>query len=118
MKAQDRIYRIEKEFGHLVKDIILVYEDNGYFKLVIYLIDGSNLRVTERWEKNRLARYSYYWLDKKNQLRIGWDNAPHHKEMSTFPYHKHTGTDGTLYPSEQKNLEEVMKKIEDDFKRI
>jgi hypothetical protein len=31
----------------------------------------------------------YYWLTPDNQLKIGWDNAPHHVELENFPHHKH-----------------------------
>jgi len=29
-------------------------------------------------------------MDAQNNLIARWDSAPHHKELSTFPFHKHT----------------------------
>ena len=29
-------------------------------------------------------------MDPANQLIARWDSAPHHREVATFPYHKHT----------------------------
>ena len=28
---------------------------------------------------------------KNGQLIIRWDNAPHHKQIQTYPHHKHLG---------------------------
>jgi hypothetical protein len=28
-------------------------------------------------------------MDKKEKLKIRWDNAPHWESVSTFPHHKH-----------------------------
>ena len=33
--------------------------------------------------------YSYHWQDKNQKLILRWDNSPHHKDVLTFPHHKH-----------------------------
>ncbi|MCC7264944.1 MAG: hypothetical protein IT369_20690 [Candidatus Latescibacteria bacterium] len=58
-----------------------------------------------------LKRYSYYWLTGDNQLRIGWDNAPHHTRLTTFPHHKHVEHQDNLQPSTETTLEEVVEVI-------
>ena len=40
---------------------------------------------------------------------MGWDNAPHHKEVNSFPHHKHLGS--KVEPSNERNLSEVLKFI-------
>src|ERR671935_2719249 len=59
-------------------------------------------------ERDVLERYSYYWLTATNELKIGWDNAPHHTRLATFPYHKHVGRQRHIQPSTETRLEEVM----------
>jgi len=71
-------------------------------------MDGSNLRISEKREKDQLLQYSYYWLDEKNKLLIGWDNAPHHKEISTFPHHKHKQQQTEVCDSNENNLKTVL----------
>lgn len=31
------------------------------------------------------------WKAVENKLIVRWDSAPHHKELASFPFHKHTG---------------------------
>jgi hypothetical protein len=59
-------------------------------------------------ERDVLERYSYYWLTATNELKIGWNNAPHHTGLATFPYHKHVGRQRHIHPSTETRLEEVM----------
>jgi hypothetical protein len=51
---------------------------------------------------------SYYWLNSANKLKVGWDNAPHHTQVESFPHHKHVGKQGDLQFSRETNLDEVM----------
>ena len=37
---------------------------------------------------------------------IGWDNAPYHQSMSTFPHHKHIND--RIEESEERKIEEVL----------
>ncbi len=37
-------------------------------------------------------------LIKENRRVIGWDNAPHHVKVETYPHHFHD-VDGTIKPS-------------------
>jgi hypothetical protein len=60
------------------------------FKATVLLNDGTQLRVSEIFINNALVKYSYYWLTSENSLIRGWDNAPHHKEVATFPHHSHS----------------------------
>ena len=73
--------------------------EDEYLKVVIHLADGSNLRVVEEWEGGALVSYGYYWLTADNRLKIGWDNAPHHAELASFPHHKHVGQQTDRRPS-------------------
>lgn len=111
MLATDRLLEIEEKFGETVLRIVPLEVDEGLLRVILYLRDGANLRVTEQWEAGRMGRYSYYWLTQNNELRIGWDNAPHHTHLESFPHHKHVGRQDNLQPSSERCLEDVMEVI-------
>jgi len=109
MLAAERLFEIEEAFGENVQGIVPLELDGETLRLILYLKNGTNLRVTEQWHGKTLKRYSYYWLTSANELKIGWDNAPHHTQLENFPHHhKHVGRRGNLYPSSETCLEKVM----------
>ncbi|MBF0101085.1 MAG: hypothetical protein HQK77_09285 [Desulfobacterales bacterium] len=111
MTAIDRLLEIEEKFGESVHRIVPIELDESTLRVIIYLKDGSNLRVVEQWEARNLVRYSYYWLTFDNMLKIGWDNAPHHRHMENFPHHKHVARQKNLQASAEKCLEDIMEVI-------
>jgi len=111
MRAADRLLEIEEKFGTALRRIVPTELDGATLRVILYLKDGSNLRVAEQWESGYLKRYSYYWLTSGNELKIGWDNAPHHRHVESFPHHKHVQSHNNLQPSSETCLEEVMKVI-------
>jgi len=108
MLAIERLIEIELLCSGKAHHIEVIESDGEYLKIVIYFNDDSNLRVAELWEKDKLAKYSYYWLSSNQELKIGWDNAPHHKKVETFPHHMHTGDKRVISSSSQNRLEDVM----------
>jgi hypothetical protein len=106
--AIERLLEIEDSFGKRVEKIVPLELDGETLRTIIYLKDGTNLRVTEQWERRKLKRYSFYWLSAADRLKIGWDNAPHHTRLKTHPHHKHVGNQKNLKPSAETSLEEVM----------
>ena len=58
----------------------------------------------------RRPKYRFNLSDSKGKLIFRYDNAPHHKEISTHPHHKHLGTQ--VKPSEEIGLAEVISEIE------
>lgn len=108
MLATERLLEIEETFADQVARIVVLELDGETLRLILYLKDGANLRVAEQWSDDKLKRYSYYWLTRENQLRIGWDNAPHHTKLSTFPHHQHVSGQPTPKASMQTSLADVM----------
>jgi hypothetical protein len=108
MLATERLLEIRERFAPIVQRLVVIELDDEMLQLIFYLQDGTNLRVSEQWEGVTLKRYSYYWLTSKNDLKIGWDNAPHHTRLESFPHHKHVGERGDLHPSFETCLEDVM----------
>ena len=89
------IQSLAKNFTGIVQAIedIEIVEKEAVRKLKcsLRLFDGTMLKVREIWLQDKMLAYSYYWLRSDESLIIGWDNAPHHKSISTFPDHKHVG---------------------------
>jgi hypothetical protein len=108
MQATERLIQIEETFGEKVQSIVPLELDGETLRLIFYLKDGTNLRVTEQWHERVLRRYAYYWLTSADELKIGWDNAPHHARLDNFPHHKHVGRKENLQPSFETCLEDVM----------
>ena len=111
MQAIERILEIEAAFGEKIQRLVPLELDGESLRLILYLKDGTNLRVTEQWSEKTLKRYNYYWLTSANKLKIGWDNAPHHTHLANFPDHKHVEGRENLEPSSETSLEAVMESI-------
>jgi len=111
MLATERLLEIEEICRGKVDRIVSLELDAETLRLIVYLNDGTNLRVAEQWNGTSLERYSYYWLTSENRLKIGWDNAPHHTHISTFPHHKHVENQRNIQPSDQTCLEDVIENV-------
>jgi hypothetical protein len=57
-------------------------------------------------------KYSYQWMDSAFALKIRWNNAFHHRHITTFPNHKHIGDENLVEASEEMSLEKVLSFIE------
>jgi len=90
------------------KEARLIGITMSYIKMEICFKDLSTLRVTELKKNGILENYSYYWLDKDNKILIGWDNAEHHKNIDTYPHHRHLGSKENVLPSTQQSLDDVL----------
>lgn len=80
------------------------------FKADVYLTDGSRLHVNEVWLQGQLHKYAYYWLAPGGGIIQGWDNAPHHPHIATFPDHSHTRHG--IEASTIRNLSDVLDALE------
>ena len=61
---------------------------------VVYFADGSRLEFTERVviEQRRPVKQEYrYQFVQREAAVFSYDNAPHHKNITTHPHHKHVG---------------------------
>ncbi|MBW8050022.1 MAG: hypothetical protein FVQ77_06725 [Cytophagales bacterium] len=66
-------------------------EKQGFIKGEIHFINDSRFYFIEvkDVELRTKDKYSYHYVDKDNTLIFRYDNADHHKEITTFPHHKH-----------------------------
>jgi hypothetical protein len=53
--------------------------------------------------------YSFHWQKETGELICRWDNAPHHKNIKTFPHHVHT-SEGVM-ESYSITVDEIIRKI-------
>ena len=81
----------------------------GFFlKLKIQFVDQSILFSKEYFSMD-IRNYSFHWQDKNSKLLIRWDNAPFHKNIETFPHHKHKWK--KILPSSEIGLDDVLNYI-------
>lgn len=59
--------------------------------------------------------YSYQYMNANNNLVFRYDNTEHHKKLnlSTFPHHKHDGSEYNVVESNCPFLAEILKEIEE-----
>ena len=87
-------------------------EDFYFLRIKAILTDSSELYVRE-YISNEDYLYSYHWQNENGDLRIRWDNSPHHKRIKIFPHHKHTPK---IEEFREVSFESVLKLIEEKLK--
>ncbi|MEN8119922.1 MAG: DUF6516 family protein [Bacteroidota bacterium] len=87
-----------------------------FLKLKVVFVDNSVLFTKEYFDAQS-RNYSYHWQDNNKKLIMRWDNAPHHKNISTFPHHVHIKEDQSIHDSNVIALIEVFKYIETQLKQ-
>lgn len=75
-------------------------------RIVFY--NGSILEFTESITPDRF-KYRYHYMDTESNLIFRYDNVPHHREIVTFPDHKHYPD--TVVESEPVDLRQVIEEI-------
>lgn len=76
----------------------------------IIFYNGSILEFTESITPNRF-KYRYHYMNTKGNLIFRYDNVPHHREIATFPDHKHQPD--KVVASESVDLRQVIEEIID-----
>jgi hypothetical protein len=106
----NRFHEILEAFSDIVKAVedleIVQKETVAKLKAKLRLFDGSILWVREVYVYDLMEVYSYYWLRPDETMIIGWDNAPHHNDVKTYPHHKHIA--GKVENSDQRNLQDIL----------
>jgi len=82
-------------------------------KADVYLADGSHLHVNEVYVLGELRKYAYYRLSPTGEIIQGWDNAPHHPEITSHPHHLHR--ENMVYPSPVRSLADVLTLLEEEL---
>ena len=67
----------------------LVSEEMGIIKGKIVFVNNYSLDFRELVSVEH-TDYRFHFMNGNNRLIKRWDSAPHHKEISSFPFHLHT----------------------------
>ncbi len=96
----------------IVAKIISVDFDSavGYsiLKIRVELVNRWHLQIWEH-ETPVTRRYAYHVFKGATTI-VRWDNAPHHRDISTFPHHKHRGSE--IVGSEEMQVGDVLDELE------
>lgn len=85
--------------------------NRGNLRIRLRFSDGSLLEISEAIVANGNLRWlSYHYQDSSAGLVFRYDNAPHHRSLSTYPENKHT-TDRDL-PSYRPSIQQVFQEVE------
>jgi hypothetical protein len=98
-----------------------IREKEGYIRIRARL---SNRDIFEAFEfvtvindNIRVLTYRLQWQTADGQLKKRWDNAEHHGEIATFPYHVHVGASGEVQSSEAMSIQKALEIIEAELLR-
>jgi hypothetical protein len=95
---------------HFSVDFEEIEDYKGHIKGKLEVMNGSTLYFFEFIEVQNnvpvLVKYKYQWQSPEGDLLKRWDNAPHHRELNTFPDHVHD-SDG-VHSSPAMNLESML----------
>lgn len=110
---ENRLKQTVKAFSDIIEAIeeleIVERETVSKIRAKLRLFDGSMLWAREVWIKGTIEAYSYYWLRPDETVIMGWDNAPHHQSVKTFPHHKHIGD--RVEESQEREMTQILKFI-------
>lgn len=89
----------------------------GFIRGELQFVDGSILHFREFVDVeegiDRLM-YVYQYMDVQKRLVFRYDNTGHHRGLglSTYPHHKHEGSEGKVVASSASDLEQVLAEVE------
>jgi Family of unknown function (DUF6516) len=104
----------------IVQESNLVYEirshNRGFIHGELTLMNGNILAVREFVKTTSIVdreMYTYQYMTAENQLIFRYDNTGHHRKLnlSTFPHHKHDGSETNVIASDAPDLAEVLQEI-------
>jgi hypothetical protein len=81
----------------------------------LLLTDGSKLFVKDYLFLDGTRKYAYHWQDPEGHLLSRWDNAPHWKDLKSYPHHRHVGEEDIVESSDVRTLEDVLKHIREQI---
>ena len=96
---------LQKQFGPDNKSLYLkssiTFTDLSVLELSLFAIESRNKVVADK--------YRYHYMDQRGRLLFRYDNAPHHRELTSFPAHKHLPD--KAIPAPVPSLQDVLNEI-------
>lgn len=115
---------IIKDFHEIIHSCSILIENEGEskkseLKLKIILKDNSILVASEVYinEINK-RKYSFHWMHPDPSIIVRWDNALHHKQIKSFPHHKHVESEENVLESHDISFFEVLSEIKKSISQI
>jgi Family of unknown function (DUF6516) len=91
----------------------------GFIRLRAVLSNGDLLEAFEfvvtTPDALQTLTYRIHWQQGDGRLKRRWDNAPHHKEVPTFPHHVHVGLTEHVESSEPMTILKVLALMEGEI---
>ncbi len=83
----------------------------GYINGSLLFNNGHRLDFVEVKDMDRPSKvkYRYHYMAQDHTCIFRYDNAPHHRNIATFPHHKHIGED--ILESTEPTLFDVLLEI-------
>lgn len=107
-------YNVIKDFSEMIVTYsVIKFEKFGSAVSLVAQIefnDHSILHIKDYLFSDGTRKYAYHWQDATGQLRMRWDNSPHHQHIATFPHHKHLFPD-VVTESQERNLRDVLEAV-------
>ncbi len=113
--------RTDIEQSLVIQTFTITYEKRssyrGYIRGDLLFIDDSVLHIREfvdaRDTIDRLT-YAYHYMNAAQKLVFRYDNTEHHQKLnlSTYPHHKHDGSEDAVVASPGPDLVAVLREIE------
>lgn len=87
-------------------------EKQGYIKGEVLFKNNSQFRFIEvkNTELKTKIKYRYHYMNKDNISIFRYDNAYHHRKLTTFPHHKHIGDN--ILECHEPDLYEILIEIQ------
>ncbi|NUQ38138.1 MAG: hypothetical protein HUU23_10130 [Caldilineales bacterium] len=117
MTAREYIAEVQAAIGQAVHVLLFdvrfdeIDVDECYIKGVLMLRGGYQLYIAEyviTGPKFERSKYRYHLQRVDGEFIVRWDNAPHHRHVSSFPHHRHEA-DGSLHVSEAMDVAMVLR---------
>jgi len=93
----------------------------GFIRLRAVLSNGDLLEAFEfvvaTPDTLQTPTYRIHWQQGDGRLKRRWDNAPHHKEVPTFPHHVHVGLADHVELSEPMTILKILALVEGEILR-
>jgi len=88
-------------------------EETAYLKGHVTIIDSSILEIAIFAIESRgslsIDKYRLHYMNKVGQMLFRYDNSQHHREIDTYPHHKHTRD--KIVPSKMPSLKDILNEI-------
>ncbi|MDP2681729.1 MAG: DUF6516 family protein [Deltaproteobacteria bacterium] len=108
-------YKTIEEFSDIVASFSVLehkrYGSGMSFAAKIRFVNESVLHIRDYLFLDGRRKYSYHWQDVEGNLISRWDNSHHHKEVPTYPHHRHIS--GEITESHEWNIREILKVVSD-----